>query len=77
LPVIEGLADEFDGRARVVQIELDREGVVLESFDITGIPAYVVFRDGVEVDRLSLNFVDWFLERRLRGMLERALESPG
>ena len=73
MPVVESLAQEFDGRARVVQVELDREGSVLASFDATAIPAYIVFRDGVEVDRLTLNFLDWFIESRLRGMLEGAL----
>ena len=73
MPVIESLADEFEGRARVVKVELDREGEVLESFGASGVPAYLVFRDGVEVDRLSLNFLDWFFESRVRRMLEGAL----
>jgi thioredoxin 1 len=73
LPVIEGLAVELAGRARVVKVQLDREGAVQESFGVGGIPVYVVFRDGVEVDRLTPNIVDWFLERRLRRMVEGAL----
>jgi thioredoxin 1 len=73
LPVIEGLAIELAGRARVVKVQLDREGAVQESFGVDGIPVYVVFRDGVEVDRLTPNIVDWFLERRLRRMVEGAL----
>jgi thioredoxin-like negative regulator of GroEL len=75
LPVIVGLAVEFEGRARVVSVDLDREGVVQEAFSVDGIPAYVVFRDGVEVDRLTPNIVGWFLEARLRRMVERALEG--
>ncbi len=74
MPVIERLSDEFEGRARVVKVELDREGEVLESFGASGVPAYLVFRDGVEVDRLSLNFLDWFFESRVRRMLEGALD---
>ena len=73
MPVIEGLAGEFEGRARVVKVEIDREGVVLESFDASIIPSYLVYVDGVEVDRLTLTFVDWFLESRVRRMLESAL----
>lgn len=77
MPVVENLADEFEGRARVVRVELDREGHVLASFGASGAPAYLVFRDGVEVDRLTLNFLDWFFESRIRSMLAGALESRG
>ena len=68
------MTEEFAGRARVVKVELDREGVALASFDVSGIPGYLVFEDGVEVDRLRFTFVDWWLEGRLRGMVERALD---
>ena len=72
MPTIEKLAGEFDGRARVVKVELDREGEVLSSFDASWIPVYVLFRDGVEVDRAS-GVVGALLERRVRSMIDRAL----
>ena len=68
------MAEEFEGRARFVKVELDRKGEVLQSFGASGVPAYLVFRDGVEVDRLSLNFLDWFFESRIRSLLEGALD---
>ena len=77
MPVIESLADEFEGRARVVKVEVDRKGETLASFDASSLPSYLVFRDGVEVDRIRLRFLDWWLERRIRGMVEGALESAG
>jgi thioredoxin-like negative regulator of GroEL len=75
LPVLEALAEEFDGRARFVKVEVDRQGVVLERFNASSVPAYLVFRDGVEVDRLSVNFLDWFFESRIRRMLDAGLDS--
>jgi thioredoxin-like negative regulator of GroEL len=74
LPVIEALAEEFQGRARVVKVEADRDGVVLDAFDASSIPAYLVFRDGVQVDRIQMSFLPWFLESRIRAMVESALE---
>ncbi len=74
MPILHSLADEFRGRARVASVDADREGEVLAAFDASSFPTYLVFRDGVEVDRLRLNFIPWRLESRLRGMLERALD---
>ncbi len=74
MPVIESLAEEFRGRARVATVHADRGGDLLAAFDASGFPTYLVFRDGVEVDRLTLRFVPWFLESRLRRTLERALD---
>ena len=73
MPVVEDLSEEFEGRARFVKIEVDRQGDTLERFGASGVPAYLVFQDGVEVDRLSLNFLDWYFEARIRMMLENRL----
>ena len=68
------LADEFAGRARVVTVDAARDGEILKAFGASRFPTYLVFKDGVEVDRLTLNFVPLFLEKRLRGMIEGAIE---
>jgi thioredoxin-like negative regulator of GroEL len=75
LPVIEDLADEFAGRVRVVKVDVDPEGPVLTAFEASGVPTYLVFRDGVEVDRLSPLLVDWLTEERLRKRIRAALEA--
>ena len=67
------LANEFDGRARIVKVEADADGKILEAFASNGFPTYLVFKDGIEVDRLALTFIDLLLERRLRGMIEGAI----
>ncbi len=73
MPVIESLADEFAGRAHFVKVDLSRDGEVLDRFDASGVPAYLLFRDGEEVGRLRLGGLGWFLEGRLRRMLEKSL----
>ena len=73
MPVLHTLADEFRGRARVASVHADRGGELLAAFGARGFPTYLLFRDGVEIDRLTLNFIPWRLEARLRRMLERAL----
>ena len=74
MPVVEQLANEFDGRARVVTVDADRDGEILEAFGASGFPTYLVFKDGEEVDRLLLNFVPVLIESRLRGMIEAAID---
>ncbi|MDR0445520.1 MAG: thioredoxin [Oscillospiraceae bacterium] len=51
-PVIEELADEYDGRVTVGKVNTDDYGEIAESLGITGIPTVILFRDGKEVTRL-------------------------
>ncbi len=73
MPVIESLASEFSGRARFVKVHVDEEGKIQEAFNASGLPSYLLFKDGEEVSRIRMTFLDWFLERRVRGMVNGAL----
>lgn len=73
LPVINQLATEYEGKVEFVLVDTREDGPTLEAFDVGSYPAYLVFRDGVEEDRLSINFAAWGLEGRLRGMIDDAL----
>jgi thioredoxin-like negative regulator of GroEL len=74
LPDVEALAGEFEGRVRFVKVNVDRDEAVRGQFGISGLPGYLVFRDGEEVDRLGATFLDWLLRWRLRRMVQGALE---
>lgn len=56
-----------------VKVETTEDDGTLEAFGASSYPAYIVFRDGREADRLTLNFAPWFLEERLRRMIESSL----
>ncbi len=73
MPVIESLAGEFTGRARFVKVHVDEEGAIQKAFNSSGIPAYILFKNGMEVDRIGWNLFGWFLEGRVRSMVEGAL----
>ena len=73
MPDIEALATEFDGRIRFVKVDVDKDETVREQFGISGIPRYLVFKDGVEVDRVSVAFTSLFFKWRIRRMLNGAL----
>ena len=73
LPVVEKLAREFSGKVSFVKVETSEDDGTLEAFGASSYPAYIVFRDGREIDRLSLNFAPWFIEERLCHMIEASL----
>jgi thioredoxin 1 len=51
-PTIEKLAKEYDGRAVIAKINVDKLGGLAREFGIRGIPAVLFFQDGREVHRL-------------------------
>ena len=51
-PIIEELASELEGTARIGKVNVDDEGELASRFGITGIPTMVIFKDGEPVDKL-------------------------
>jgi thioredoxin len=51
-PVIEELATEMAGRVRVGKMNVDENPLTSDRFNIRGIPALLVLKDGRELDRI-------------------------
>jgi thioredoxin 2 len=51
-PVIEDLAAEMAGRLRVAKLNVDENPATAGRFEIRGIPALLVLKNGREVDRI-------------------------
>lgn len=51
-PIIDELAQEYDGRAKVIKVDVDEHGDLSVKHGIMSIPALVLFKGGQEVDRL-------------------------
>ncbi len=51
-PVIEELAVDFEGLARVAKVDVDRNPQVAAQYDIRSIPTLLLFKDGQVVDRV-------------------------
>ena len=45
-PVLDQLASEYDGKAKVAKVNVDDEQDLAVRFDISSIPALIVFKDG-------------------------------
>lgn len=61
------------GRARIVRVDVEPDNGVLAAFESRGLPTYLIFRDGVEVDRLAPLVIDWMTKERLRRLIQSAL----
>jgi len=51
-PIIEDLADEYDGKLIVAKMNTDENPTTPGSLGIRGIPTMIVYIDGEEVDRM-------------------------
>ena len=52
-PVMDALADEWDGRAKVAKMWLHPEMPLVSAYRIMGIPTMILFQDGAPVARSS------------------------
>ena len=50
-PVIEELAQEFEGRVTVAKVDVDKESALAARFKVMSIPTVILLNDGVEVKR--------------------------
>jgi thioredoxin 1 len=51
-PAIEQLATEYEGRARIVKVDVDRESDLAMRYGVMSIPALLVFKGGKVVDQM-------------------------
>ncbi|MFD0944234.1 thioredoxin [Savagea faecisuis] len=51
-PVLEEVADEVDGKAKVVKVDVDDNQTTAAQFGVMSIPTLIVFKDGEAVDKV-------------------------
>jgi len=51
-PIIEELAEEMEGKAKVGKVNVDEEGSLGQEYEIMSIPAVYVFKNGEIVEKL-------------------------
>jgi len=52
-PTIEELAKEYEGKAKVLKVDVDVDGDLASRFGILGVPSVLLFKGGREVDRIT------------------------
>ena len=51
-PIIDEVAEEFDGRIKVTKLNTDENLKTAQEFSISGLPSILIFKDGEAVERL-------------------------
>ncbi len=54
-PVVEAIAEEYKGRARVLKLNVDENTLTAGKYNIKGIPTLLLFKDGVVKEQIVGN----------------------
>jgi thioredoxin 1 len=71
-PVLEELAAEYDGRARIAKIDADANPETVRAYGILSMPTLSMFRDGELVSQV----IGAQPKARLRAQIDEALTEP-
>ena len=66
-PILETLAEEYDGKIKFVKVDTDENFVSPESYGILSLPTLLVFRGGRQIERIN--------GARPKGDLKRSLDK--
>jgi thioredoxin 1 len=70
-PTIDAVAEKYQGKAKVVKLNVDENIDMSSKYGIKGIPTLILFRDGKEADRVvgvpsnAKDFISNMLEKQL------------
>ena len=51
-PVIEKLAEEYDGKVKIGKLDVDENGETAMKYEVQSIPTLIIFKNGEVVDKL-------------------------
>lgn len=52
-PVIDSIAEEFDGKANICKVNTDEQEALSAKFGIRSVPTIIYYKDGQEVDKTT------------------------
>ena len=68
-PVLDKLAEEFDGRVKVMKVNVDEEQELAQAFNVSSIPMFIALR-GSDVQDVAVGFSG---EAGLRKLFEKLI----
>ncbi len=54
-PVMETVAEQYEGKAKIVKLNVDENALTSGKYNIKGIPTLLLFKDGVIVEQIVGN----------------------
>jgi thioredoxin 1 len=70
-PVVDKVAQTYQGRLKVVKLNTDDSPSIAGKYEVSGIPALILFKGGEPVDRI----VGYVPEKQLTAMVEKHVAS--
>ena len=70
-PIIDEVAKEYEGRAKVAKVNVDENGATAGKFNVMSIPSFFIFKEGT----VFSSFVGVKTKEFVKGELEKALKS--
>ena len=52
-PIIEELARELEGKAKVAKINVDENQATAEKYNVMSIPTFIIFKDGQIIEQIN------------------------
>ncbi len=74
-PVIEQLAEEYEGRAKITKLDVDRNPETAMQFGVRSIPTLLFVKDGQVVDQVIGAVSKKILSDKLEGLASHAANS--
>ena len=74
-PTIEELSHDFEGRLKVVKLNVDENPVSASSFGIRSIPTMIIFEGGAEKDRILGALPKRNIEEAINSTLQHRLSA--
>ena len=68
-PVVDGLADEYDGKVKVAKLNVDENPATPGKYGVRGIPTLILFKGGKVVDQV----VGAVPKNQLESLIKKAL----
>ncbi len=72
-PIIEELAEDFEGRAKLAKLDVDFNPKVAMNFGVRSIPTLLFFKDGMVVDQLIGAAPKKTLSDKLENLINQAV----
>ena len=81
VPVVEAVAEQYAGAARVVKLNVDDNPSVVQRYRVQAIPTLILFQDGEEKDRIigavSKETIARAIEARVAAVPNQETENEG
>jgi len=74
-PIIDAIAEEYDGQAKVFKLNVDENIMVAGKYNIKGIPTLLLFKDGAVKEQIIGNTTKGVITRMIDNYLETSVRQ--